>query len=283
MTVPRGRGVERRVALVTGAGRGLGAAHAAALAAAGVAVVVNDSGVDLLGEHPDPTVAEKAAGVIREAGGIAVADDSDVAGFDGARAAVERAVAEFGRIDIVVNNAGIVAGAALDELTEAELRGLLDVHVVGTVGTIRAAFPRLREQGWGRIVNTTSEAALATDLAAGMAYATAKAAVWGATMAAAQAGAEHGVTANAISPGALTRMSAPFLERTPSPPGLDLSPRRVAEVVAALCAEDAGDITGRVVHVAGGHVREYVLRRSHDTELARRLGAAVTPPDQHLA
>jgi NAD(P)-dependent dehydrogenase (short-subunit alcohol dehydrogenase family) len=260
-----------RVALVTGAGRGLGRAHAGELARLGAAVVVNDTGVGLAGTGPDPEVAAAAAAEIRAAGARAVADHSDVRGFAGAQSAVDRAVAAFGRIDIVVNNAGTLHGAALDELTEDALRADLDVHAVATVATMRAAFPLLRRQRWGRIVNTISEAALHVDMADAIAYSTAKAAVWGATMAAARAGRAHGITVNALSPGARTRMSAAYLDAQGTPPGLDLSPQRVAEVTAGLCTEEAGDITGRVVHTAGGHVREFVLRRVDGTDLVARL------------
>jgi NAD(P)-dependent dehydrogenase (short-subunit alcohol dehydrogenase family) len=273
-----GSRLDGRAALVTGAGRGLGAAHARALAAAGAAVVVNDTGVDTAGNDPDPAVADAVAAEIRAAGGTAVPDHSDVSGFDGAAAAVSRVLDEFGRIDILVNNAGIIGSARVEELSEDELQRHLAVHVVGTVGAIRAAFPHMRAQGHGRIVTTTSEAALSRLHGTGMAYSAAKAAVWGVTMAAASEGIGHGVTVNALSPGALTRMSRAHLEVAGIPPGLDLSPARVADVVVALCGDDAGDITGRVVHTAGGHVREYVLGRTDDTDLVHRLVDAIPEP-----
>lgn len=260
-----------RVALVTGAGRRLGAAYARALAAAGAAVLVNDTGVDLDGGNPDPGVADAVAARIVAAGGRALADHSDVSGFKGAADAVRRTVGEYGRIDILVNNAGLIAGGSVEELSEETLQRLLAVHVAGAVGAIRAAFPRMRLQGYGRIVNIVSEAALSRDLNPSVAYAAAKAAIWGVTMSVATEGAAHGVTVNAVSPGALTRMSEGFLAETGIPDGLDLSPDRVAEVVVALCGDDAGDVTGRVVHTAGGFVREYVLGRTDDTDLVRRL------------
>jgi NAD(P)-dependent dehydrogenase (short-subunit alcohol dehydrogenase family) len=260
-----------RVALVTGAGRGLGAAYARALAAAGAAVLVNDTGVDLDGGNPDPSVADAVAAQIVAAGGRALADHSDISGFEGAVDAVRRTVGEFGRIDILVNNAGLIAGGSVEELTEETLQRLLAVHVTAAVGTIRAAIPRMRLQRYGRIVNVVSEAALSRDLKPSAAYAAAKAAIWGVTMSVATEGADHGVTVNAVSPGALTRMSESFLAETGIPDGLDLSPDRVADVVVALCGDYAGDITGRVVHTAGGFVREYVLGRRDDTELVRRL------------
>ena len=270
--------LDGRVALVTGAGRGLGAAHARALAAAGAAVVVNDTGVDTAGNDPDPAFAEGVAAEIRSAGGRAVADHSDVSGFDGAAAAVGHVLDEYGRIDILIANAGIIGSTRLDELGEDELQRHLAVHVVGATGAIKAAFPHMRAQGYGRIVMVTSEAALSRLHDPGAAYAAAKAAVWGVTMAAASEGTEDGITVNALSPGALTRMSQPHLDAAGIPPGLDLSPARVADVVVALCAEDAGDITGRVVHTAGGFVREYVLDRTDDTDLVRRLVAAIPDP-----
>jgi NAD(P)-dependent dehydrogenase (short-subunit alcohol dehydrogenase family) len=264
-----------RVALVTGAGRGLGAAHVRALAAAGAAVVVNDSGVDTDGRNPDPGVAAAVAAEITAAGGRALADTTDISTFDAADVLVERVLAEFGRIDVLVANAGIIGSHTLDDLPEESLQRHLAVHVVGTVGAIRAAMLPMRERGYGRIVTTTSEAALSRTPGSAMAYAAAKAAVWGVTMAAATEGAPHGVTVNALSPGALTRMSRPFLEETGIPPGLDLSPARVADVVVALCAEEAGDVTGRVVHTAGGHVREYLLSRTDDSDVVQQLRAAI--------
>ncbi|MEU7811737.1 SDR family NAD(P)-dependent oxidoreductase [Pseudonocardia sp. NPDC049154] len=262
-----------RVALVTGSGRGLGRAHGRELARLGAAVVVNDTGVGLDGAAPDPTVAETVAQEIRADGGRAVADRSDVRGFVGAEAAVERAVAEFGRLDIVVNNAGTMHAAPVDELTEADLRAELDVHALGTVAVMRAAFPVMRAQGYGRIVNTLSEASLHLEMAAAVAYSTAKAAVWGATMAGARAGRPHGITVNGLSPGAYTRMSAVYLDEQGIPPGLDLSPERVAEVTAGLCTEEAGDLTARIVHTAGGHVREFRMGRVDGTDLVERLRA----------
>ncbi|MBJ7336388.1 SDR family NAD(P)-dependent oxidoreductase [Mycolicibacterium sp.] len=267
MTTPV-RGLGGRVALITGAGRGIGAAHAVAFAAAGATVVVNDTGVDLDGADPDPLVAERLAASIRAAGGHALPDVSDVSDFAGAAAVVQRAVDEFGRLDILVNNAGIISTTTdVAALSEAELRRTLDVHVVGTIGTIRAAFPIMAAQRYGCIINTTSEAALSTSMATGMAYAAAKSSVWGITMAAARQGAECGITVNALSPGALTRMSKPFLAEAGMPSGLDLSPEQIARVAVALCSADSRHVTGKVIHTAAGFVREYVMTRVDDSDL----------------
>ncbi|TPG36545.1 SDR family NAD(P)-dependent oxidoreductase [Mycolicibacterium hodleri] len=282
---PRGE-LAGRVALITGAGRGIGAAHAAAFAAAGATVVVNDTGVDLGGANPDFGVAECVAATIRAAGGHAVHDVSDVSDFTGAATLVERAVNEFGQLDILVNNAGIISTTMdVATLPEAELRRMLDVHVVGTIGTIRAAFPIMSAQRRGRIINTTSEAALSTSMAAGMAYAAAKSSVWGITMAAARQGAEFGITVNALSPGALTRMSKPYLDEAGIPPGLDLSPDQIARVAVALCRERSRHVTGKVIHTAAGFAREYVLTRVDDSvlvdDLVSMLGQTERTLDTH--
>ncbi|MGE0385303.1 MAG: SDR family NAD(P)-dependent oxidoreductase [Gammaproteobacteria bacterium] len=268
----------QRVALVTGAGRGLGRSHALMLARQGARVLVNDPGGAVTGEGGDATVARAVAEEIRAAGGEAVADGSDIGSFAGAARAVQAALDAFGAIDIVVNNAGIVAPGAdrIGGLDDAVLRRLLDVHLFGTLGTIQAAWPHLCRRRWGRIVNTVSEAALPIPRGqgdpdgGGISYAAAKAAVWSATLNIARAGAAHGITCNAISPGALTRMSAAHLAGAP-PGALDLDPVHVSRVVCALAAEDAGDITGRVIHAAAGRVREYLVDRRADSEIARRL------------
>lgn len=267
-------GLRGRVALVTGAGRGLGAAHARTLAAMGAAVVVNDVGASVDGRSHGARVAQEVVTEIRAAGGRAVVDDSDISSFEGAAAAVRTATAGFGRLDILVNNAGIIASSGIEDVTEEEMLRLLRVHVLGSLGTTRAAFPLMRDQGHGRIVNTVSEAALDMRRSSGPAYVSAKAAIWGLTMTTARQGAPHGVTANAISPGAATRMSADLLA-TGHSEGLDLSPEHVSRVVATLVCDDAHDITGKVVHAAAGQVREYVLRREADTELVRRIAESV--------
>ena len=262
-----------RVAVVTGAGRGIGAAHARMLAADGAAVVVNDAGTNLQGTTAGELVAEDVAALIRADGGEAIADTSDVSNFAGAAAAVQAALDTYGTIDILVNNAGIIGSAGVGDLDEQDLLRMLTVHVTGSAGTIRAAWPVMCAKRYGRIVNTTSEAAYDLRMAAGVPYATAKAAIWGLTTATAGEGMAHGITVNAISPGARTRMSESFLAGG-ADNGLDLSPDHVARVVALLVREDAGDITGRVVHAAAGFVREYELRRSPGTQLVTRLAMA---------
>ena len=202
-----------RVALVTGAGRGLGRAHALALAARGMWVVVNDLGTDLDGQGADDGPARSVVAEIEEAGGVAIADTTDVASLAGGAAAVGAALDAFGRVDVVVNNAGFAGGGGtVDEPVGAELDALFAVHFTATVGTMSAALPMMRAQGYGRIVNTVSEVALDPRFDGGLGYSAAKAAVWSATLHAARHSADTGITVNAISPGARTRMSAPALD-----------------------------------------------------------------------
>jgi NAD(P)-dependent dehydrogenase (short-subunit alcohol dehydrogenase family) len=274
--------LDGRVAVVTGAGRGLGRAHALTLAARGAAILANDLGVDIDGHGASRAPADDVVTEITRAGGRAVADHSDVASLAGGRGVVVAARAAFGRVDIVVNNAGFAAGGGTVEAPMVtELEALFAVHLQAALGTMSAAFPIMREQGYGRIVNTVSEVALDDRFAGSLAYGAAKAALWSATLTAAAEGRAHGITVNAISPGARTRLNAELLDagfRDGSSRRLDLAPEYVAAVVAYLASPAAGDITGRVVHVAGGEIREYRTERTARSELVDRLVLAVEGP-----
>jgi len=255
---------------VTGAGRGLGRAHAVALANRGAAVVVNDV---------DSGPAEDVAAELRGMGARAVADTTDVGSVAGGGRAVEATIDAFGRIDVLVNNAGFAhGGGTIEEPVDAELDALLAVHFKAAVGTMAGAFADMRQRGWGRIVNTVSEASLDPRFVATLGYGAAKAALWSATLVAADAAAPFGITVNAISPGARTRLNAAALDanfRGGASAQLDLDPAHVAAVVAYLASDDAADITGRIIHAAGGHIREYSTTRTSESDLVRRLRAAL--------
>jgi NAD(P)-dependent dehydrogenase (short-subunit alcohol dehydrogenase family) len=270
---------DRRVALVTGAGRGIGRAHALTLASRGHAVVVNDIGAALDGSGRDDSPAQSVVDEIVAAGGTAIADSTDIASVAGGRSAVAVAIAAYGRIDIVVNNAGFAHGGGDIEAPDTDqLTALLAVHYLAAVGTMSAAFADMKQRGWGRIVNTVSEVALDTRMPGSLGYGAAKAALWSATITAARTGAPFGITVNAISPGARTRMNEDLLDAGAlgSRPMPDLNPQHVADVVAYLASDDAGDITGRIIHAAGGAIREYSTSRSSKTELVARLSALVS-------
>ncbi len=239
----------------------------------------NDLGVELDGTGRDRSVAAAIAQVIRDAGGDAIADTSDISTFAGAAASVEAGRVAYGFVDIVVNNAGTAMSASLGDVTEDLLLGQYAVHLIGAIGTAKAAWPMMVERGWGRVVNTVSEAAFPDRLAGGaggaggVGYGSAKAAVWAATFALAAEGASRGITVNAVSPGARTRMNERLLEAAARP--LDLDPMHVARVVAWLVSPDAADVTGRVIHAAAGRHREYRMDRFRDTALTKRLDAVI--------
>ena len=264
-----------RVALVTGAGRGIGRAHARLLAGLGASVVVCDVGAGLDGRGRDIAVPEAVAAEIVAAGGAAVADASDVSSFAGGAAAVARAIEAFGRIDILVNNAGLARGGAVETLEQAQVEQVFNVNFYGALGAAQAAWPHMKAQGRGRIINTVSEVALDSKFpGGGVAYGAAKAAVWSMTLSLAREGAAHGITVNALSPGAFTRMNQALFAAAGAP-ALDLDPVHVARVAVWLASDAAADVTGRIIHAAAGEHREYLTGRRRDTELVGRIDAGV--------
>jgi NAD(P)-dependent dehydrogenase (short-subunit alcohol dehydrogenase family) len=243
-----------RVAVVTGAGRGIGRAYALLLARRGADVVVNDLGGAMDGTGADAAPASRVAVEIEAEGGSALADTSDVATADGAQVVVEAAVARFGRIDAVINNAGIIRWAGLPDADEENLRQHLAVHTVGSFNTARAAWPHMVGAGYGRIVMTTSSGVFG--LPNNVSYATAKAAVIGMTRSMAVAGAEHGIRVNVIAPAAMTRMAGGGGD--PDDRGGDMAPELVAPM-AALLAHESCPVSGEIYAAGAGRFARMFL------------------------
>jgi NAD(P)-dependent dehydrogenase (short-subunit alcohol dehydrogenase family) len=234
-----------RVAVVTGAGRGIGRGYAQLLAGRGASVVVNDLGGSMGGRGADAEVASAVAAEIVAAGGTAVADNSDVASEGGAQTLIDAAVQQFGRLDILINNAGIIKWAGFPEADRDNLERHLAVHVVGSFNTTRVAWPLLVEQGYGRIVMTTSAGLFG--LPNNLSYATAKGAVIGLTRSLNTAGVAHGIKINLIAPAAFTRMAGGATDAGPP----EMSPDLVAPMVAFLAHEDC-PVSGEIYSAGAG-------------------------------
>jgi NAD(P)-dependent dehydrogenase (short-subunit alcohol dehydrogenase family) len=262
-----------RVAVVTGAGRGLGAAHATLLASRGAAVVVNDPGVATDGTEGEHRPADEVVAAIKETGGAAVADYGSVSDPDAAAAMVQRAVDEFGRIDIVINNAGILRDKAFHNLEFADLEAVLDVHLKGAFYVTQPAFRLMREQGYGRIVVTSSASGLLGNFGQSN-YGAAKMGLVGLMHVLAIEGASKGVRANAIAPIAGTRMTQELL----GPMADKLDPALVAPVVAYLASE-ACEVSGEVYSVAGGTVSRMFVGLTQGWFKHPDRDGALTPED----
>ena len=251
-----------RVVIVTGAGNGLGRAHALAFAAEGAAVVVNDIGVGLDGSGGGSGPAQQVVDEIVRAGGRAVANTSDVADWDGAAALVGTALEAFGRLDVLVNNAGFLRDRMLANMSEAEWDAVIRVHLKGHFAPMRHAMEHWRgeskagRQPDARIVNTSSGAGLMGSIGQGN-YAAAKAGIVGLTLNAAAEFGRYGVTVNALAPAARTRMTeAAFADSMAAPDsGFDaMAPENVSPLVVWLGSAESAGVTGRVFEVEGGIV-----------------------------
>jgi NAD(P)-dependent dehydrogenase (short-subunit alcohol dehydrogenase family) len=250
-----------KVAVVTGAGRGIGREHALGLARAGAAVVVNDRGVSIAGTGSDQLPAQKVVDEIQAEGGGAVANTEDVADFDGAKRLVDQAVDAFGRLDILVNNAGILRDRMLVNMAEDDWDSVIAVHLKGHFAPSRhaAAYWRERvkagETVRGRIISTSSPSGLFGNVGQTN-YGAAKAGIAAFTMIAAQELQRYGVTVNCIAPNGRTRMSESAFQIPESQEdGYDaLDPKHNTAIVVALASDEAQGITGQVFHVYGGVV-----------------------------
>ncbi len=237
-----------RVAVITGAGRGLGKAYALLLASRGAKVVVNDPGVSMSGEGEDTGPAQQVVDEITAAGGEAVANLDSVATPAGGEAIIQCAVDHFGGIDILIHNAGIVRRAPLAEMSYEEFETVLDVHLRGGFHVVRSAFPLMCEAGYGRIVLTGSVSGVYGN-AQVVNYAVSKTGLIGLSNVAALEGAEHGVKCNVILPGAVTRM-AEGLDTSAYPP---MDPELVAPAVGWL-AHESCSISGEMMASIAGRI-----------------------------
>lgn len=263
---------DARVAIVTGAGGGLGKEHALLLASRGARVVVNDTGGSMAGEGGDRGPAEAVAQEIRDHGGEAVADTHSVATPEGGQGVVRTALDTYGRIDIVVNNAGILRDRPFDEMTPDALDAVVDVHLKGAFHVTLPAWTVMREQGYGRVVNTTSAAGLLGSVRKSN-YGAAKAGLVGLTRVLAMEGAPHGIRVNAIAPIASTRMLTGSLKGAQNAGtagrSLDmmnavvgrLEPALVSPVVAFLAHEDC-PVSGEVYTAGAGQVARFFTGRT---------------------
>lgn len=277
--------LEGRVAVVTGGGRGLGRAHALELARKGAKVVVNDLGVALNGEPEALNAATSVVHQICEAGGEAVRNTEDVSDLAGAARMVSAAISSFGRLDVIVNNAGIIRDRMLVNVTEEDWDAVIRVHLKGTFAPIQAAARHWRELSKNglevdaRIINTTSGSGLYGNIGQAN-YGAAKAGIAALTVIAAIELERYGVTVNAVAPGARTRMTDNPNRTKPSPfapdPAAEFdhgAPENVSPLVAWLASPMAKGVTGRVFNIHGGslsvaegwHAGEILEKRSRWT------------------
>jgi NAD(P)-dependent dehydrogenase (short-subunit alcohol dehydrogenase family) len=242
-----------RVAVITGAGRGLGRAYALLLASKGAKVIVNDNGSAISGTNGDLGVADSVVAEIRAAGGEAVACTETVATPDGGQAIIDAARKSFGRIDILIHNAGNNRYASLTEMSFEDFDAVLDVHLRGAFNLVRAAFPHMCDAGYGRVVLTSSIGGIYGNKRVAN-YAVSKAGMIGLSNVVALEGAEHGVKSNVIVPAAVTRL-AEGLDTSSYPP---MEPELTAPAVGWLSHETCS-ITGEMlVAIAGRVARAYI-------------------------
>jgi NAD(P)-dependent dehydrogenase (short-subunit alcohol dehydrogenase family) len=237
-----------RVAIVTGAGGGLGKAYATLLASRGAAVVVNDLGGTVHGEGSDAKTADTVVAQIEDFGGTAVAEYSSVAEPEGGEAIVQKAIDSFGRVDILINNAGILRDRTLVNMDWTDLDAVLDVHLKGAFYVSKPAFIQMKEQQYGRIIMTSSASGMFGNFGQSN-YGAAKAGLFGFMNVLKLEGAKYGITVNAICPIAQTRMTAEILGEMAD----TAAPASVAPAVAYLVSEQC-ELSGDVWSIGAGSV-----------------------------
>lgn len=247
------RRFDDRVAVITGSGRGLGFAYAQLLAGLGAKVVINDNGSSLDGSGNDTSVAQQAVDAIKAAGGEAVACTESVATPEGGKAIIDAALDTWGRIDVLIHNAGNTRFDPLAEITNEAFRALVDVHMLGAFNVVRPAFPHMTKAGYGRVVLTGSIGGIYT-MPQTVHYAMSKASMIGLNNAISVEGNEFGVKSNMILPGAVTRMSE-GIDVSQFPP---MDPALVAPMVGYLSHEDCAVSAEIYAAVAGRMARVYV-------------------------
>jgi len=275
-----------RVCIVTGAGRGIGREHSLMLAEQGAKVVVNDIGGEMDGSGRSSGPAQEVVDEIVAAGGEAVVNGDDISTWDGAERLVQQAIDHFGRLDVLINNAGILRDRMLANMTEAEWDAVIAVHLKGTFGPARHAAAYWREQTKageavdGRIINTSSPSGIYGNVGQTN-YGAAKAGIAAFTVIAAKELARYGVTVNAIAPAALTRMTENLgMGQADDMTKAMLSPRWIAPIVTWLASSESADVTGRVFDVTGQalSVAEGLHRgptQEHPTDDPAALGEVV--------
>jgi len=241
-------GYDGKVAIITGAGGGLGREHALLLASRGARIVINDLGGSVSGEGGDAGPAQRVAQEINDAGGEAVADGNSVSSPEGGAAIVQTAIDSFGRVDIVINNAGILRDKTFHNMTPELLNPVLDVHLKGAFYVTQPAWLHMREQGYGRVVNTSSNSGILGNFGQSN-YGAAKMGLVGFTRVLAAEGAKYNIKANAIAPVAKTRMTEELLGGV----GDKLDPGLVSPIVAWLAHEDC-PVSGEIYSAAGGRI-----------------------------
>ena len=239
---------ENRVAVITGAGGGLGREHALLLAARGAQLVINDLGGAVDGSGGDLGPAAKTAKEINDLGGVAVADGHSVSTMEGGAGIIKTAMDAFGRVDIVINNAGILRDKSFHNMDEAMIDAVLAVHLKGAFNVTKAAWPIMREQSYGRIVNTSSNSGILGNFGQAN-YGAAKMGLVGLTRVLAAEGAKANIKVNALAPIARTRMTEELLGALAD----KLDPKLVSPIVAWLVHEDC-PVTGEIYSAAGGRI-----------------------------
>ncbi|MET0484688.1 MAG: SDR family oxidoreductase [Candidatus Rokuibacteriota bacterium] len=258
-----------KVAVVTGAARGVGREIAILMARQGARVVVNDYGGSEVGTGSDRKPADEVVDEIRRAGGEAVANYESVASMAGGQSIIKSAMDAFSRVDIVVNNAGILRDRMIFNMSEEEWDAVINTHLKGTFAVTRAAAPIMREQKWGRFINMTSTSGLIGNVGQAN-YAAAKLGIFGLTKVTALDMARYNVTANCISPFAWTRMIGTIPTETEAQKARvekvkKLSPAHIAPVAAFLASDAAKDVTGQVFGVRGKEIMLF----SHERPIMR--------------